>query len=368
MARVIDCSWSGGLYRFRLWSSQYDPFDVSGVTAVRLTRGVVVVNDSAPVSGDVRWGQTEYYDNEIVAKLSSSFIAAGGDVTVRITSPTYPTGLDFGTVDVGAGGAFVAAAGVWVEQCDICGRWFDVNKLVRQLQIRHKYSGANYCHRSRYNPAEWTASTDYLGDVSMGRPRWRHIVDPEDGAPSRMADGASSFWGDGNLTHDTAIDMSTWTNALVQGQFGFNQTTRLAEANVKAGLIYDPGGAGETFYQAADLDIVGGQIVWGQIALSSVAVGHRSALHPHFIVTTETDQQVWWAERFRLQKDVTNPRDTFYSHVETKGSPVIITTEGKQFGMTVVCPEDWEKFPKQVNEYEPSFDDIDTVDTEVQEF
>lgn len=366
MARSVEVIWAGGLYRFRLWQAAFDPYAVSGVTAVRLTRGSEVVNDSAPASGDVRWAQSEFYENEIVAKLSSAFIAESGDVTVRITSPDYPSGVDWATVDIGGSGAFVAAAGVWVEQCDICGLWFDVNSLVRQLQVRHRYAGTNYCDRSRYNPAEWTCTAEYVGDVSMGRSRWRHVVDPTDGAPSRMADGASSFWGDGNLTHDTAIDMSAWTTALIEGQFGVNQVTKLSELSVSAGLIYDPGGANETFYPA--VSSVDGGAVWGAITLSTIPAGRRSALHPQYRVTTQSGQQVWWAERFRVQKDVSTPRDTFYSWIETKGSPVVQTESDKVYGTTVVCPKDWERLKKQVNDYEPSFDKIDWIEEEKQEF
>ena len=367
MARSVECIWAGGLYRFRLWQNPYDPFDVSGVTAVRLTRGAVVVNDSAPASGDVRWAQTEYQDNEIAAKLSTAFVAESGDVTVRITSPTYPAGLDFGTFDIGTGGEFVAAAGVWVEQCDVCGRWFKIETLVRQLQIRHRYAGANYCTRSRYNPTDWTVTADYLGDVSMGRPRWRHIVDPTDGAPSRMADGASSFWGDSTLQHDAAIDMSTWTTAVIEGQFGVNQVTTLGALTVQVGLMYDPGGVSETFYEAAEIFLTGGGMAWGKITLSAIPVGRRSALHPHFIVTTETDQQVWWGERFRVQEDISDPKETFYSWVETKGTAVVHTVDAKTLGKTVVCPEDWERLKKQVDEFEPTFDSITWIEDENQE-
>ena len=368
MARVVDRSWAGGLYRFRLWSSPYDPYDVSDVTAVTLTRdGTAYTDVGGPAAGSFRWGQTEYHSNEIVVKASAGLLAESGDITLRTVSPTETIDWDAG--DIGNGGQFVAAAGVWVEQCDICGLWYPIESLVRQLQIRHQYEGANYCDRSRYNPAEWTATTDYLGDVSMGRPRWRHIIDPEDKAPSRMADGASSFWGDGNLTQDSAIDMSTWTTALIQGQFGVNQITTFSELDVVAGFIYDPGGVDETFYQAVSLtSVLGGQDVWGTVALASVAAGHRSALHPTFRVTTATDQQVWWGERFRVQKDVSNPKDTFFSWVETKGSPVAQDEKNKVYGMAVVCPKDWERFKKQVDEYKPSFDSIDTIEVEQQEF
>lgn len=73
-------------------------------------------------------------------------------------------------------------------------------------------------------------------------------------------------------------------------------------------------------------------------------------------------------ERFRVQKDVSNPRETFYSWVPTKGSPVVQDEKNKVYGMTVVCPDDWERFKKQVDEYKPSWDKIDTIEIEQQEF
>ena len=33
----------------------------------------------------------------------------------------------------------------------------------------------------------------------------------------------------------------------------------------------------------------------------------------------------------------------------------------------MVCPEDWERLKKQVDEYRPSFDSIDWIDEEDQE-
>jgi hypothetical protein len=363
MGRTVEIGWVGGLYRFRLFSSAFEPLDLSAVTQVKLTRGSEIITESTPSSGSVRWAQSEFKTGEIVAKLTDAFVAESGDATVNITSPTYPTGVDWGTVEVGGAGEFVGGSGVFLEQCDICGKWFPIETLVRQIQVRRRSIAANYLTYSRYESSHWSCTATYLGEASMGRSRFRDVVDPE-GGPSRIADGAASFWGDGLLIATNSIDASSWTTILIEGQFGVNQATTLGELNVKVGVVYDPGGVGETYYEAADLDIVGGFRAWGALAVSAIAAGHRSALQAYFRVTTETGQQVWWGERFRVQKDESTPGMTW---VPTKGSALVHTEDGKMLGRTVVCPDDWERLPKQVDDYRPDFDPVPIVDDENQE-
>ena len=363
MARLIEVSWAGGLHRFRLFSSPYEPLDLSTATSITLTRAAETLTSAAPATGSLRWGQSEYKTGEIAALVTAAFLGASGDTTVTVTSPDYPLGEDWGTCEIGHGGEFTGGSGVYLEQCDICGKWYDINKLVRQIQVRKRTVAANYLPYSRYNATFWGCAAQYLGESSMGRPRFRDVVDPNDG-PSRMVDGAASFWGDGVLTSVDTIDVSTWAVALVEGQFGCNQRTAQGLLDVSIGLIYDPGGVGETYYEAGSFLAANGRLLFGPVVVASVAAGHRSALHVQYRVTTETNQEVWWGERFRVQKDVVNPGMTW---VPTKGVALVHTTEGKLLGRTVVCPEDWERLPKQIDDYRPSFDRVPTLEDENQE-
>jgi len=53
--------------------------------------------------------------------------------------------------------------------------------------------------------------------------------------------------------------------------------------------------------------------------------------------------------------------------VPTKGTALVHTEEGKMLGRTVVCPKDWEKLPKQINDYSPDFDAVPRLEDENQE-
>lgn len=363
MGRLIEVSWAGGLHRFRLFNSPFDPLDLSDATSITLTRGSETHTSATPSAGTLRWGQSEYKEGEIAAKLTAAFLAASGDVTVNVTSPDYPLGEDWGTCEIGHGGEFVGGSGVYLEQCDICGKWFDIKTLVRQIQVRKRTIAANYLPYSRYNATFWECTAEYLGESSMGRSRFRDVVDPNDG-PSRMVDGAASFWGDGVLTSIDTIDVSSWAVVLVEGQFGCNQRTVQGLVDVSMGLVYDPGGAGETYYEAGEFLDVNGRGLFGYVAVAAIDAAHRSALHVQYRVTTATDQEVWWGERFRVQKDTVTPGMTW---VPTKGTPLVHTTEGKLLGRTVVCPDDWERLPKQIDDYRPDFDAVPTVEDENQE-
>lgn len=363
MGRIVEASWAGGLHRFRLFHSPFEPLDLSTATAITLTRGAETLTEATPAAGSLRWAQDEYKTGEIAALIPEAFLAASGDTTVTVTSPDYPLGEDWGTCEIGHGGEFTGGSGVYLEQCDICGKWYDINTMVRQIQVRKRSIAANYLPYSRYNEAFWGCTAQYLGECSMGRPRFRDVVDPNDG-PSRMVDGAASFWGDGILTSIDTLDVSTWSVVLVEGQFGCNQRTAQGVVDVSMGLIYDPGGAGETYYEVGSFTDVNGRHLHGYKAVAAIAAGHRSALQVQYRVTTYSDQEVWWGERFRVQKDVTTPGMTW---VPTKGTALVHTTEGKMLGRTVVCSEDWERLPKQINDYRPDFDAVPIVEDENQE-
>jgi hypothetical protein len=361
VSKRVEAHWNGGLYRFRLVDG-LEEYDVSDVTQVTLTRGTETLTEATPTSGVIRW-PGYYHANEIVAKLPATFIAETGEVTVNIVDPDNPAGLDYGSVDIGTGGEFVGAAGTYYEQCDVCHLWYPIETLVRQLQIRVRPAGTNYLLYSRYNPTFWSCTADYLGDVSINFPRWRHVVEPGDG-PARIADGASSFWGDGVFLAADAVDVTGWTTALLQADIGMNECYQHSTVDVSLDLVFDPGGLSETVYNVAERTEVDGITVWGSIAVSTIPLAHRGALHAQLTVTTETDQEVWWIERLQLQKDATK---TSMATVETKGAAVAYTTDGRVLGMTVVCQKDWEPLAKQVNEYSPEFDGIPTIEVEDQE-
>ena len=363
MGKVIEVSWAGGLHRFRLFSSPYEPVDLSTATEVELYRDTYGFANPTPASGAIRWGQSEFKTGEIVSLLPAGFKSNTGDVTVKFWSPDYPDGVVWGTCEIGSGGEFVGGAGVYLEQCEVCGKWFDINTLVRQIQVRKRSIAANYLPYSRYNATYWSCTTDYLGEASMGRSRFRDVVDPG-GGPSRMVDGAASFWGDGVLTSVDTIDVSSWSTVLVEGQFGTNQRTVQGGVDVAFGLVYDPGGAEETFYGCGTFLSINGRRIFGYVAVAAIAAGHRAALNVYYNVTTATDQEVWWGERFRVQKDKTVPDMTW---VPTQGTALIHTEEGKMLGRTVVCPKDWEKLPKQINDYSPDFDAVPRLEDENQE-
>jgi len=256
----------------------------------------------------------------------------------------------------------MGSGGKYTEQCDVCHGWFPVEELVRQIQVRRIEGAANYLPWSRFNDAGWTVDTDALGEVSMGRPRWHHKVHPYAGA--NIANGAATFWGDGEIVSKDAIDCFDFSKALLQGTFGTHQATVKPFLTVELGFYYNYGEVGEERHSIGSWEGTDGKQVWVSSNLSSVPEYALPALRAFFKVTTYDDQQLWWGESFRLQKDVTNPGMT---NVPTRGSERILDPADKYLGKTVVCREDWERLPKQIDDYDPSFDSVETVDDEDQE-
>ena len=362
MARTLIHLQKGGLQKFTL-KDGFDSPDLSDVTAVTVDVGAVTVYSTAHDDGPVRWDTSEAARGEIMALVPmTSFSADHEDATITITSPTYPGGLAWATKAIPVGeSAFMGSAGKYTEQCDVCHKWFPVEDLLRQIQVRRIEAAANYLPWSRFNDTGWTVDTDALGEVSMGRPRWYWKVHPYKGA--NMANGAATFWGDGELVAVDAIDLQGFTSVLLQGTFGTHQATIKPFLEVELGFYYDYGGGGEVRHSFGSWTGVEGKQAWVVNDLSGVG-GDAVALQAFFKVTTFDDQQLWWGESLRVQKDVSEPGMT---NVQTRGSAIIRTPAAKYLGKTVVCPDDYERLKKQVNEYEPSFDGVEVVDDEDQE-
>ena len=366
MAKTFIHSQKGGLQQFIL-KDGFDSPDLSNLTDVTIDVGAVTVYSTAHDSGPVRWNTSETRRGEIMALVPMmSFSADHEDATIAIEGPTYPEGKAWATKAIPVGeSSFMGSAGKYTEQCDVCHKWFPVEDLVRQIQVRRIEAAANYLPWSRFNDAGWTVDTDALGEVSMGRPRWYWKVHPYKGA--NMTNGAASFWGDGELVAVDAIDLSAFTSALLQGTFGTHQATVKPFLEVELGFYYNYDYGTELYearYPIGSWSGVEGKQVWIVDDLSGVSGGHLGALQAFFKVTTFDDQQSWWGESFRVQKDVSEPGMT---NVQTRGSAIIRTPAAKYLGKTVVCPDDYERLKKQVNEYEPSFDGVEVVDDEDQE-
>ena len=182
---------------------------------------------------------------------------------------------------------------------------------------------------------------------------------------ANMAGGANSFWGDAELVALDALDLSAFTTALLRGRFGTHQATKQPGLSVEFGVYYDYGGGSETRYSFGTKTGIEHQTAFATNDLSAVDPGHLSALQPFFKITTYDDQQVWWGEGFRLQKDETTLGMTT---AVSKGAPVDDSFQMKNFGSVVVCEKHRMELEKQVNEYQPTFDEVQIVETEDQEF
>jgi len=366
MARTFVHVRIAGLDRFALKENHIDAPDLSDVTAVTVEVGATAVYSTASDSGPVRWNTSETKRGEIIALVpTANFTGNNEEATITITSPTYPGGLAWATQRIAVTDAsYFGQGGVNREQCQVCGRWFDVTDLIRQIQILRRNARANYLYSSRYNDTNWEVGTDYLGPVSMGMSTHYWKVHPYKNA--NMAGGAHSFWGDGEIEAKDTIDFSSFTTALLRGRFGTHQMTKKPGLTVEFGAYHDQQIPKlRTRYSFGTLTGIETQTAFITNDLSAIDPGHLSALAPFFKVTTYDDQQVWWAEGFRLQKDETAPGMTT---AVSKGAPVDEAFLMKRFGTVVVCPDHRMELEKQVNEYEPSFDDVETVETEEQEF
>jgi len=356
----------GGLDRFALKENLIDAPDLSDVTSVTVTVGSTTVYSTAYNDGPVRWNTSETKPGEVIALVpTAGFTDNNEAATITIVNPANPAGQAWGpkTIPVGTASLF-GLGGENREQCDVCGGWFPVSQLVRQLQIRRRNPRQNFLYSSRYDSDYWTLTgANALGEVSMGRSRFRWDVHPYKNA--NAADGAHSFWGDGELVAQNTVDLSSFTNAVLRGRFGTHQMTKKPGLTIDAGVYYDYGGAGETKYSFGIKTGMDGTTVLFLDDLSAIAGAHLSALSPYFAVTTYDDQQIWWVEDMRLQKDVTGPDLTT---AVSRGAPVDDSFEMKTFGAMVVCEKHRDHLPKQVDEYVPEADAIEVVDTEDQEF
>lgn len=365
MARSLVHSRDGGLDRFILKENQIDSPDLSDVTAVTVTVGATAVYSTASDDGPVRWSTSEARRGEIISLVpTAGFTSDNETATINITSPTYPGGLDWASLTIPVGTpSYFGRGGEHREQCNVCGRWFRVSELLRQTHIRRRHARDNYLYYGRYNTDGWEIDTDHLGEVSMGRSTVYWKVHTFKNA--NMAGGCHSFWGDGELVAKHEVDLSTFTTALLRGRFGTHQMTIKPGLTIEFGFYYDYGGGGEVRYSLGTRTDVEGDLTWLVDDLSSISGGHLSALKAFFKVTTYDDQQIWWGEHFRLQKNASAPG---FTTAVSSGAPIDDAFQMKTFGKTVVCPDHRDRMPKQINEYQPEFDSVETVENEDEEF
>lgn len=366
MARSFVHRREAALDHFILTENQIDRADLSTVTAITVKVGSTTVYSTAYNDGPVRWNTSELGQGELVALVpTSGFSEDNEDATITITSPTYPGGLAWATKAIPVGEAsYFGQGGEHREQCEVCGLWFPVTKLIRQTHILRRDARDNALVYSRYNADNWALTgADFLGAVSQGRSTMYWKVHPYKNA--NMAGGANSFWGDGEIVANDAIDLSTYTQALIRGRFGTHQTTAKPGLSIGFGFYYDYGGGGETRYLLGTRNNIEGKTAWIVDDLSSIDPGHLSALKVFYDIDTYDDQQIWWVENMRVQKDASAPGMTSaWSAGAAIDDSFLMTTYGKM----VVCPEHRLGFEKQVNEYQPTFDQVDVVETEDQEF
>jgi len=365
MARTLVHSRDGALDRFILKENQIDSPDLSDVTSVTVTVGATVVYSTASDDGPVRWSTSEARRGEIISLVpTAGFTDDNETATIKIVSPTYPGGLNWASLTIPVGTpAYLGQGGVRREQCNVCGRWFPVTELIRQTHIRRREARDNYLYYSRFCAAGWEVDTDALGDVSMGRSTKYWKIHTYKNA--NMAGGCQSFWGDGELVAKQEVDLSAFTTALLRGRFGTHQMTQNPDLTVEFGFYYDYDGVGETRYSLGTWENVEGKTVWIVDDLSGIAGGHLSELKAFFKVTTYDDQQIWWGEQFRLQKDLSEPGMT--TAIAT-GAPVTDAFQMKTFGKTVVCEDHRDRLPKQIDEFQPTFDPVEIVETEDEEY
>jgi len=365
MARSLVHSRDGGLDRFVLKENQIDSPDLSDVTDVTIQVGSTTVYSTASDSGPVRWNTSELKRGGIIALVpTAGFTSDRETAQVTIYSPTYPGGLLWATKTIPVGTpSYFGQGGENTDQCEVCGKWFPVTQLIRQTHIIRREARDNYLYYSRYNEDGWEIDTDVLGEVSMGRSTMYWKVHTYSGA--NMAGGANSFWGDGELVAKHEVDLSAFTTALIRGLFGTHQTTRNPNVDVEFGFYYDYGGGSEVRYSLGTKTDVEGSTVAIVDDLSSIAGGHLSALKAFFNVTTYDDQQIWWGERFRLQKDLTALGLT---SAISKGSPISDAFKMKNFGKMVVCKDHQLTLEKQVNEYSPDYEEVNIVETEDEDY
>ena len=354
-----------GLDHFLLRENVYDSIDLADVTSVTVQVGSTVVYSTAYNDGPVRWNTSETKRGEVVALVpTAGFTTDSALAQVTIYSPTYPAGLLWATLTIPVGAAnYFGQGGEHREQCEVCGRWFLVTQLIRQTQILRREARDNALYYSRYNATGWAIDTDALGDISQARSRVYWKVHPYKNA--NMADGAQSFWGDGELVAEDEIDLSAFTTLLMRGTFGTHQATKKPGVDIEFGFYYDYGGGSQVRYSLGTREDIEGKTAWITDDLSSIALGHLSALRAFYKITTYDDQQIWWVEHMRVQKDASEPGMT---SAEATGAPIDDAFLMKRYGKMVVCPDHRMMFEKQVNEYSTTFDQIDVVEDEDEEF
>jgi hypothetical protein len=369
MARSFVHRREAGLERFVLVENHIDRPDLSDVTSVTVVVGPTTVYSTASDSGPVRWNTSETGRGEIIALVpTAAFTANSYSATITIYSPTYPGGLAWATKTIPVGdAAFFGQGGEQREQCEVCGRWFPVSKLIRQTHILRRQAKANYLKWSRYwvgNYWNLQNDVDYLGEVSMGRSTFYHKIHPYKNA--NAAGGCCSFWGSDELWINEGIDLSSFSQVLVRGRFGTHHTTRKPGLTIEFGAYHWtwPGPVIDRYVFGTRTG-VDGNTAFVVNDLSGVPAGHRDAMNIFFKVTTYDDQQIWWGENFRVQKDEDSPGMTT---AISKGAAISDSFLMKTYGKMVVCPDHRMHFEKQVNEYATTFDPVDVIDDEDEEF
>jgi hypothetical protein len=229
-------------------------------------------------------------------------------------------------------------------QCECCGFWFPRGELLRQLRARPEPAGQNLLPYSDYDAAGWSSSAVDDGNTAWGNQVLGARVSlDDDGTTTTEVDGAQTWAGDGTISSDATVDLSSYTTVRMELDFAPHQADCGGSYTVTIGVK-----KGANVYPVASFVAKGQRVVRGDIEIATIDEGDRSALTVYVDVDAPDADHRWCVERLRLWDRETHG-DAF---VGTSGAAVTRTSTTVATGAEVVCEECKDPRLDRIKDYE----------------
>lgn len=217
--------------------------------------------------------------------------------------------------------------------CDVGGHVVDYDSLRRQYTEWCEPIGSNYLLWSSYNSAFWSCTAADAGRISMG-PYGKFYASVSRSQPTTLTDtnGSQTWTGSGTLRSTVAVNGAAWTTFHFDAVVGPHQVPDADPTYSVSIGICDSVGTPITTEKTYS-NQVGMRHV--RFAKTIADVAAPSTLYFYMTVTVASAAEKWFADMFRVEKNVTAATE----YLETKGAAINHTVPTLVSGYVIVCPE-----------------------------
>ena len=196
--------------------------------------------------------------------------------------------------------------GFSLAQCQECHGWYHRDVLVRgQQDSGTPWGHGNFLAYSNYHATGWACTCVDFKGISMGVDGDRRISYDFATNAQTIVNGAQTWKGSGQLYTKIAVDASAWDSLCFWVNAGANEQ----EPEATQGLTVEIGVCGPSYATPQafrTFTFTGGKRLWFTTPVSAITVAH-SALYFYLNVTASGADQLWWAERAQVDKNLAYP-------------------------------------------------------------